>query len=46
MARDRYGQKPLYFTRIGKLLLFTSEVRALLASGLVPRKVDLAAIHN
>ena len=46
MARDRYGQKPLYFTRIGKLLLFASEVRALLASGLVPRKADLAAIHS
>lgn len=46
MARDRYGQKPLYFTRIGKLLLFASEVRALLASGLVPHRADLAAIHS
>ncbi len=46
IAHDRYGQKPLYFTRIGKLLLFASEVRTLLASGLVPRKADLAAIHS
>jgi asparagine synthase (glutamine-hydrolysing) len=46
LARDRYGQKPLYFARIGKLLLFASEVRALLASGIVPRKADLGAIQS
>ncbi len=31
LARDRYGQKPLYFTHIGKLFIFASEVRAILA---------------
>ena len=46
LARDRYGQKPLYISRIGKLLLFASEVRALLASGLVPRRADLQAIEG
>lgn len=46
LARDRYGQKPLYFTRIGRMVIFASEVRSLLASGLVPRKVDLHAIHG
>ena len=46
LARDRYGQKPLYYTRVGKLILFASEVRTLLASGMVPRKADPAAIRS
>lgn len=44
LARDRYGQKPLYFARVGKLLLFASEVRALLVSGLVARQADPDAV--
>ena len=44
LARDRFGQKPLYLARAGRLLLFASEVRALLASGLVPRQADLQGI--
>jgi asparagine synthase (glutamine-hydrolysing) len=37
IARDRLGIKPLYYYRKNDLVLFASEVRALLASGLVPR---------
>jgi len=44
--RDRLGIKPLYFYRRGEVLLFTSEVRALLASGLVPRKLNPAAFAD
>jgi len=44
LARDRFGQKPLYITRVGKLTIFASEINALLASGLVPRKADSKGI--
>ena len=46
LARDRYGQKPFYYARVGKLLLFASEIRALLASGLIARRADPAAIRS
>lgn len=40
LARDPFGIKPLYYCRLGDLLLFGSEVRALLASGLVSRRLS------
>ena len=43
-ARDRLGIKPLYLYQRADRLLFASEVRALLASGLVPRKLDRNAL--
>jgi asparagine synthase (glutamine-hydrolysing) len=46
LARDRLGIKPLYYAKVPGALLFASEVRALLASGLVPRRLDREAMWH
>ena len=40
LARDRFGIKPLYYHHAAGRLTFASEVKALIASGLVPRRLD------
>lgn len=44
LARDRMGIKPLYVYRDDRRFLFASELRTLLASGLVPRRMDRDAL--
>ncbi len=46
LARDRFGICPLYWTRQGDWLLFASEIKALLASGMVEAKPDLQGINH
>jgi asparagine synthase (glutamine-hydrolysing) len=46
LARDPLGIKPLYVARAAGRTAFASEVRTLLASGLVSRNVDAAGIAD
>ncbi len=46
LARDQFGVCPLYFSVQGDWLLFGSEIKALLASGLVEAKADLRGIDQ
>jgi len=40
LARDRMGEKPLYYVQHPGRILFASEIRCLLASGVVERRMD------
>src|SRR5690348_1183398 len=46
LARDRFGIKPLYYYLSDQLLVFASELRALLATGLVPRKLSRSGLDS
>ncbi len=46
IARDRLGIKPLYLWQANGQLLFASEVRAVLASGCVPRRLSEAGLYG
>lgn len=46
LARDPMGIKPLYFAQTNQYFLFASEVRTLLGTGLIPRKVDPSGLVN
>ncbi len=45
LARDRLGIKPLYVHESAGRLVFSSELKTLLASGLVPRQLDPAGVR-
>src|SRR4051812_1395590 len=45
LVRDRLGVKPLYYAGDGSRLLFASEIKAILASGLVEPEVDLQSVY-
>jgi asparagine synthase (glutamine-hydrolysing) len=46
LARDHMGQKPLFFCQTGEHFLFASEVKAILASGLVAPEIDLEGLWH
>jgi asparagine synthase (glutamine-hydrolysing) len=46
IARDQLGVKPVYYWQGGQSLIFASEVRALLASDLLPRRLDFNGLRS
>lgn len=46
LARDQFGIKPLYFASRSGSLIFASELRAVLSSGLVAKVLDPAAVSS
>jgi asparagine synthase (glutamine-hydrolysing) len=46
LARDRIGIKPLYVSRVGRDIVFGSELKALLAHPRVTRRLDLQALSD
>ena len=46
VARDRLGVKPIYYAVVDDLVLFASELKSILASGLVDVTLDLEAIDT
>ncbi|MBL8200270.1 MAG: asparagine synthase (glutamine-hydrolyzing) [Chromatiales bacterium] len=46
LVRDHAGIKPLYYWTDGTRLLFASEIKALLASTLIPRRPNLSALES
>lgn len=46
LSRDRAGEKPLFYTRVGDEVWFASEVQALLVNPRVPRELDQEAVAD
>ncbi len=46
IARDPLGVKPLYYAVAGDLVVFASELKSLLASGLITTELDYEAIET
>jgi asparagine synthase (glutamine-hydrolysing) len=46
VARDHLGVKPLYYVMLGDRILFSSEIKALLADPSCPKEVDIQALSQ
>jgi asparagine synthase (glutamine-hydrolysing) len=46
IARDRIGEKPLYFYKDSQRLIFASEIKAILDCESVPRRINPKALHD
>jgi len=46
LARDRTGQKPLFYMLTDEAILFASEIKSLLQDSTVKRELNLTAMHH
>lgn len=46
IARDRIGQKPLFYANLADRFYFASEIKSLLASGDIPREMDYQSLSH
>lgn len=46
LVRDRFGIKPLYYFKNDNCIAFASELKAILASGIVPKNIDYTAFAD
>lgn len=46
LVRDRAGIKPVYFTQANGALVFASEIKAILATGLIKAEIDREALDQ
>lgn len=46
LVRDRAGIKPVYFTEAGGSFVFASEIKAILATGLIKAQIDREALDQ
>lgn len=46
LARDRLGQKPLYYRANDKRVIFASEIKAIIADKEIPRRVDKESLSH
>lgn len=46
LARDRLGQKPLFYTQEDENFIFASEIKAILAATKGTREIDFLAVHH
>ena len=44
LARDRFGEKPLFYYQAGDVFVFSSELRSLLQCNFIPRRLDQEAL--
>lgn len=46
MARDRFGEKPFFYSHQDGVFIFGSEIKALIATGLVKTELDRTSLDN
>lgn len=46
LVRDRFGIKPLYYFKQNNTIIFASEIKAIMASGLVSKTIDYTAFAD